>query len=243
MIQPDIVQRVDPIYSKGGSRTIGLRFHLESGEGIEYFLKDDPAHDQELARWSVGMVPGVEWSPFEYDGYIPPVQLEPDEANALDIDSNRRHEYGPEIRKFILGGNSLFTVVFGQHIGRRTFRVKSFKKDRDSNWSTGNQDRSGFWVSLKIAPGNGFDDYTTIGRLVQDINGAYNFVGTRNADGKAHFSAVLFDSLWRPLDTGGRLFPGWEFYHATSCCVCGRTLTVPSSIESGIGPECEGKMQ
>jgi hypothetical protein len=29
-----------------------------------------------------------------------------------------------------------------------------------------------------------------------------------------------------------------EVWHEGKCGKCGRTLTVPSSIESGIGPEC-----
>lgn len=247
-----LISRVTAIHSKGSDRTVGLRYTLESGEEVEYFLKDDPAFDQELARWSVGMVPGVEWDAFEYDGYEPPIdsapeqfpapELMPDEEHALTPKLESKHEYWPEVRKYILGGNALFTVVFGELVGRRTFRVKSGKKDRNSNWSTGNQDRSIYWVSLKIAPGNGFDDFITIGRLQQDINGEYLFQPKLDSNGRGHFAGVLFQSLWKPLENGARVHPGYEFYHASSCCVCGRTLTVPSSIQSGIGPECEGKM-
>ena len=31
---------------------------------------------------------------------------------------------------------------------------------------------------------------------------------------------------------------GWKVNHAGKCCRCGRKLTTPESIESGIGPEC-----
>lgn len=31
---------------------------------------------------------------------------------------------------------------------------------------------------------------------------------------------------------------GWSVYHEGRCGRCGRALTVPQSIESGIGPEC-----
>ena len=31
---------------------------------------------------------------------------------------------------------------------------------------------------------------------------------------------------------------GYETHHEGKCCRCGRKLTVPSSIESGWGPEC-----
>lgn len=31
---------------------------------------------------------------------------------------------------------------------------------------------------------------------------------------------------------------GWRVLHEGRCCVCGRPLTRPDSIEAGIGPEC-----
>ena len=34
---------------------------------------------------------------------------------------------------------------------------------------------------------------------------------------------------------------GFEFWHEGKCGRCGRKLTVPESIEAGIGPECAGK--
>ena len=35
---------------------------------------------------------------------------------------------------------------------------------------------------------------------------------------------------------------GFRVHHEGRCCRCGRTLTVPSSVESGIGPECAEMM-
>lgn len=32
---------------------------------------------------------------------------------------------------------------------------------------------------------------------------------------------------------------GWNVHHVGHCCRCGKRLTVPASIETGIGPECE----
>lgn len=165
----------------------------------------------------------------------------PDVANALGVVPESRHQWPGEIYKYVLGGNATFTIVFGSVLGRRTFKVKSFTKDRGSNWSTGNQDRTKYWVSLKTGPGDGWGDYQNIGRIEADADGYMNFHAKRNADGKMHFAAALFDSFWTPLDQGGRIKSGWEFYHATSCCVCGRKLTVPESIVSGIGPECAGR--
>ena len=33
-----------------------------------------------------------------------------------------------------------------------------------------------------------------------------------------------------------------EFWHEGRCGRCGRTLTVPESIASGVGPECQGRL-
>lgn len=41
-------------------------------------------------------------------------------------------------------------------------------------------------------------------------------------------------------DTPGRL-ADVDFFHTGRCCMCGRKLTNPTSIESGIGPECARK--
>jgi len=150
--------------------------------------------------------------------------------------------YPGEIRKYIVGGNSTFTVVFGDPIGRRTFKVKSKTLDREKNWTTNNQDRSQFWVSLKTGPGDSWNDFQNIGFLTEDkLNGGYRFHPKLNNDKKMHFGAALFDSVWTPLEYGARFNSSYEFWHEGSCCICGRKLTVPESIANGIGPECMGR--
>lgn len=44
------------------------------------------------------------------------------------------------------------------------------------------------------------------------------------------------------LNRGKTLPDGYRIYHMGQCCRCGRALTVPSSIESGLGPYCAGKV-
>jgi hypothetical protein len=55
-------------------------------------------------------------------------------------------------------------------------------------------------------------------------------------------SAQGFAWLWRNLHDNNKLNEQVEIHHEGKCCRCGRKLTVPRSIELGIGPECEGKM-
>lgn len=150
--------------------------------------------------------------------------------------------YPGEIRRYILGGNSCFTLV-NTHTGeRRTYKVKSATRNREANWSTGNQDRSTYFVSFRSGPGDSFSDYSYLGMLVQGGDGAYRLKETSKS--KARKGSVAFnliDFAWHAVEVACRV-PSWlEFYHEGSCCMCGRKLTVPESIASGIGPECEGK--
>jgi Family of unknown function (DUF6011) len=150
------------------------------------------------------------------------------------IDTNGQLFSAPEIRRYVLGGNSAFTIVKPDG-DRYTYRVRSNKIDRDANWSAKNQDRSLFFVSVLSGP----DNYTYLGVLRLDaINGEYLFRRTAKSPSGSTPSGMLFDKLWISLEIQCRMLLGHAFWHEGSCCVCGRKLTVPESIANGIGPEC-----
>lgn len=48
---------------------------------------------------------------------------------------------------------------------------------------------------------------------------------------------VILWTLWK-IQQGKGLPEGYEIRHAGRCCRCGRTLTVPTSIDQGLGPYC-----
>ncbi len=48
---------------------------------------------------------------------------------------------------------------------------------------------------------------------------------------------VFLWTLWK-IQQGKGLPEGYEIRHAGCCCRCGRTLTVPTSIDQGLGPIC-----
>jgi hypothetical protein len=149
-----------------------------------------------------------------------------------------RLTYSGEIRKYVLGGNATFTLVL-ENGTRFTYNVKSTKVDREKNWSTGNQDKTGYFVSVLT----GSDIYAYIGMMKLDpLVGEYNFdVTHKSQDWKQRPAFYQFQMFWNLLERGCRVSPDIEFWHEGSCCMCGRKLTVPSSIEAGIGPECAGK--
>ena len=150
-----------------------------------------------------------------------------------------RLSYPGEIRKYILGGNAKFTLVSTRANRRFTFKVKSAAKNRDKNWSTGNQDRTTFFVSVLT---DGSDDFAYIGLMKQLVCGAYRFETTKASrfrEGAPSFDAFAY--CWNSLEYGASWPTHVEFWHEGQCCICGRTLTVPESVAAGIGPECMAK--
>lgn len=146
-----------------------------------------------------------------------------------------------EIRRYIMGGNSTFTLVSKKTGVRFTYKVKSAPKDKNKNWSTGNQDKDLFFVSLLTGPSNS-DDFVYLGLLRKQNDGSYQFGTTaksRARQGAPSHDAFAF--IWNAIEQGATFPSGVEFWHEGSCCMCGRKLTVPESIASGIGPECAAK--
>lgn len=54
-------------------------------------------------------------------------------------------------------------------------------------------------------------------------------------------SAVAFGWVWRTL-LSGKMHPELAVYHEGRCGKCGRRLTTPESIETGLGPVCASKV-
>jgi hypothetical protein len=80
-------------------------------------------------------------------------------------------------------------------------------------------------------------NYTFLGTI---FNGTDYRHGRRSMIAPDAPSAVAFAWIWAHINDD--LSQAVDIHHAGKCCRCGRKLTVPSSIESGIGPECERQM-
>ena len=146
-----------------------------------------------------------------------------------------------EIMNYILGGNATFTLVSRKTGQRFTYKVKSKPKDKDKNWSTGNQDRSLFFVSLLTGSDNE-NSYRYLGLLEARRFGGFEFRETAKScarKGSPSFDAFAY--CWHILDESASWPSQVEFWHEGSCCRCGRKLTVPESVANGIGPECASK--
>lgn len=129
------------------------------------------------------------------------------------------HKVGPE---FALAGKAIFTVVSKKTGTRFTFKVA---KHENSPW----------FVGVLTGADNSCDtSYSFLGTLFEDgeyRHGAKSRISPQAPSAQA--AAWLMPRLFRRV-----ALSQVEIFHEGRCGRCGRRLTVPSSIESGIGPEC-----
>lgn len=136
------------------------------------------------------------------------------------------------MRAFVLGGKAIFTLA-GQST-RYTYRVNRSDPKPGSRYTS-----EAYFVSLLTGPDN-LQDYTYLGMLIP----ATGIVGLTRASKYTADSTPVQAINWafRHIWAGRTLPAPATFYHVGRCGRCGRALTVPSSVESGFGPECAGKL-
>lgn len=133
---------------------------------------------------------------------------------------------GSHILTFLLGGNATFTMRSEKTGTRFTYKITA-PKNSDKDTSTT------FWV--KVLTGyNNETDYTYIG-FMRHKQGRWSFTAKEQTEAQ---STIAFTWYFNNYIAAGLEHPKVEVWHEGKCCRCGRKLTVPESIESGIGPEC-----
>ena len=137
-----------------------------------------------------------------------------------------------DIKTYTLAGNATLTLTSQKTGARYTFRIGQ-AKDRETG------ERQPMWfVGLLTGPDN-YADYTYMGI----ISGAQHMF---RLTAKSRYAAdsvpvKAFEFFWNRV-VEEQMPPQMEIRHEGSCGRCGRKLTVPESIDRGIGPECAGKM-
>ncbi len=123
------------------------------------------------------------------------------------------------VENFVLAGKAIFTIK-NPRTGRRfTYKVAEPKRPKFG----GN-----FRFVSVLSSG---ETYVYIGIVCDD--GTFRW--TKNARvGKEAPSVKAFSWFWRNLKNLGPV----EVWHEGRCGRCGRPLTVPESIASGLGPVC-----
>lgn len=129
-----------------------------------------------------------------------------------------------EIEKFLLAGNATLTVTSKKTGTRFTFKVRK------------PSETAPHFVSLMNGPDNE-NSYCFMGTI---FNGQDYRMGRKSRITAEAPSAKAFAWVWANRNSP-TLADKIEVHHAGKCCCCGRKLTTPESIESGIGPICAGK--
>jgi hypothetical protein len=145
-------------------------------------------------------------------------------------DNRRRMTDPAQILAFATAGDARLTLVSGKTGQRYTFRVSA--PDEDPN-----RPRAPIWfVSLLTGSDNG-SDYSYFGNIKLRQSGHFFEVGRKSRLQATSTPVRAFAWFWANLQRG--VVPAeLEVWSEGRCCRCGRTLTVPSSVESGWGPEC-----
>lgn len=133
-------------------------------------------------------------------------------------------------REFITAGRAIFTVSNNKG-DRYTFQVT--KKEANGQYP------AVWFVALLTGPDNN-TDYTYVGMLSADTGGVNLTRKSRFNDQSTPVRVLRWAlrNVWNNQE-----FPaGYAIRHEGKCGRCGRRLTVPESIDSGIGPECAKMM-
>ncbi len=145
-------------------------------------------------------------------------------------------------KEFVLAGDATFTVELpdGDH---KTYRVQySEPNDKIVNGKLVHWKES--WFVKMLTGADNENSYSYLGKLDA-------FTGNVSLTAKSKFKADslayrlinrILARIWSN-DHDAYESKGYQVHHEGKCGRCGRKLTVPSSIESGIGPECMKRME
>ena len=139
------------------------------------------------------------------------------------------------VQNFILAGRAIFTVVSRKTSDRKTFRVVR-AKPRPGDGAR----EPGWFVGLLTGPQN-TTDFHYLGFIFRDGAGVLQFRPNKTGWGVEAVAAFAW-ILGRVQAQDPRLLEQADVWHEGKCGCCGRPLTVPESIASGIGPVCEQRI-
>lgn len=129
---------------------------------------------------------------------------------------------------FVLAGDAVFTIETPD--SHRTYKVS--RVEASERW------KEAYFVKMLTGADNN-EDYTYVGKL-DDFSGQVSPTA-RSKFKTDDFAVRLFNRVMARVwsdDHEAYTQHGFKTHHEGKCGRCGRRLTVPTSVESGIGPEC-----
>ena len=148
------------------------------------------------------------------------------------IENGGRLPSGDALR-FLLAGKARFTLVSRKTRTRFTYQVRTPK---------GAEEGAGPWFVSLLNGSDNQADYTYMGSVFPDPKTGFVFRATRGSKVSSEAPSFrAFGWVFSRLAEGAKIDDLVEVWHEGRCGRCGRVLTVPSSIASGLGPECAEK--
>lgn len=133
------------------------------------------------------------------------------------------------IKQFVFAGNATFTLLNTKTGNRFTYKVRQ-RENADGS-------KSPFFVSVMTGPDNQ-GGFSYAGCIFDNSGYVHGRKSTMSNNAKSVKAIKWFLGM---LDVERPLPSEIEFWHEGKCGKCGRKLTVPHSIETGIGPICTAK--
>lgn len=140
----------------------------------------------------------------------------------MENEHGHKIETVAQAKAFLLAGNATATLLNPQTGNRFTFKIVKGKKDGAPHF-----------VKVLTGPSNE-SDFEYLGCIFPD--GRF-VVTSRSRISKDAPSARAFAWTWVRVYAGEAIGPA-EVWHEGRCGKCGRKLTVPESIKTGLGPIC-----
>jgi hypothetical protein len=150
------------------------------------------------------------------------------------------------LKKFIFGGQATFTVVSNTTGNRLTFEVKYPKKKitNEDGKDVKVIDREKCMFVSVLTGNDNNSNYTYIGHINKNKT---SFVYADGLDKRGKKKTIIGQDApsvqvigrMIAIIAAGGVPTNATIYHEGRCGICGKRLTVPNSILTGIGPECE----
>lgn len=136
-----------------------------------------------------------------------------------------------QLLTFMFAGNATLTIRSLKTNERYTYRIKS--PPTEEGKAPGSV---GWFVAVLTGPDN-THDFQYLGHIYRESRDFQ--LGRKSRIGPDAPSAIAWQWFYGAIVLGTRLLPDkCEVWHEGRCGACNRKLTVPESIELGIGPEC-----
>lgn len=136
-----------------------------------------------------------------------------------------------QIKAYVFAGHATFTLVSRKTGARFTYRVtRAPGEDNGRPW----------FVAVLSGPDNA-EDYSYLGCLWPTASSPHYKHGRKSHIEPEAPSAKGAAWFFGALEAGGLNLAQVEVWHEGRCGRCGRVLTVPESVATGLGPVCAGR--